>query len=90
MAEQPIVFSELARLGEREREVHELKMKSGVPASEVYERQGQHAPTLTERRAWLKVLIAATFTDSDKAYGYRRIHAELARRGFHAGPELVR
>jgi putative transposase len=42
------------------------------------------------RRARLAELILASFTDSDETYGYRRIHAQLARRGVPCGPELVR
>jgi putative transposase len=42
------------------------------------------------RRGELTVLIKAIFGDSDEAYGYRRVHAEVLRRGAEAGPELVR
>jgi hypothetical protein len=34
--------------------------------------------------------IAKEFKDSDETYGYRRIHAQLARAGVPCGPELVR
>ena len=44
----------------------------------------------TERRERLKLLIAEAFTMSDETYGYRRIHAQLARWGVSCGPELVR
>jgi transposase InsO family protein len=30
------------------------------------------------------------FKRSDQTYGYRRVHAALARNGVEAGPELVR
>jgi putative transposase len=30
------------------------------------------------------------FNVSDSTYGYRRVHAQLARQGVHCGPELVR
>lgn len=30
------------------------------------------------------------FDESDRMYGYRRVHAALVRRGEHCGPELVR
>ena len=36
------------------------------------------------------MLIADAFTMSDETYGYRRIHAQLARWGVPCGPELVR
>jgi transposase InsO family protein len=42
------------------------------------------------RRERLALLIAHEFADSDETYGYRRIHAALARSGVHCGPELVR
>jgi len=35
-------------------------------------------------------LVVQIFADSDETYGYRRVHAELARRGVPAGLELVR
>lgn len=43
-----------------------------------------------KRRARLADLIVASFADSDETYGYRRIHAQLVRRGVPCGPELVR
>ena len=43
-----------------------------------------------QRRERLKLLIADAFTISDETYGYRRIHAQLARWGVPCGPELVR
>jgi len=42
------------------------------------------------RRDVLKKLISAEFSRSDETYGYRRLHAALARRGVTAGRELVR
>ncbi|MGI9003153.1 MAG: IS3 family transposase, partial [Pseudonocardia sp.] len=42
------------------------------------------------RRDRLAALIRQAFTDSDETYGYRRIHAQLARQGVPCGPELVR
>lgn len=48
-------------------------------------------PSLTAvRRERLAVLITEAFTWSEGTYGYRRIHAQLARWGVPAGPELVR
>lgn len=41
-------------------------------------------------RAELGELIAYLFADSDGTYGYRRIHAALARAGRHADPQTVR
>ena len=42
------------------------------------------------RREELTALAVEIFADSDETYGYRRVHAELARRGVPAGLELVR
>lgn len=42
------------------------------------------------RRTELLVLITAIFEVSDQTYGYRRIHAQLARQDVQCGPELVR
>ena len=42
------------------------------------------------RRVELTALIVDIFKDSDETYGYRRVHAELGRRGVPAGLELVR
>ena len=38
----------------------------------------------------LAALVAEIFTDSHETYGYRRVHAALARRGEHCSAELVR
>jgi len=35
-------------------------------------------------------MVVEIFKDSDETYGYRRVHAELGRRGVPAGLELVR
>jgi transposase InsO family protein len=42
------------------------------------------------RRGDLREQITAIFTASRETYGYRRVHADLARRGVSCGPELVR
>ena len=42
------------------------------------------------RRAQLRLLVATAFEDSDGTYGYRRVHAQLARWGEACTPELVR
>jgi putative transposase len=55
-----------------------------------YEWRGRSASATAERRTVLAQQIRAVFDDSDATYGYRRVWAELARRGVEAGPELVR
>ncbi|MFZ3552104.1 IS3 family transposase [Streptomyces sp. 4.24] len=52
----------------------------------------RHRPdsATAQRREELKLLITKAFDDSDSTYGYRRVHAQLARWGVAAGLELVR
>lgn len=51
----------------------------------------RRSPSLTaQRRTRLTALIIEVFEASDETYGYRRIHAQLARWGVPCGPELVR
>lgn len=61
-----------------------------VSASGFFDWRKRPASLTSERRDRLKVLIIKSFEDSDETYGYRRIHAELARWGVPCGPELVR
>jgi len=61
-----------------------------VSTSGFYEWMSRPASATARRRAALKVLIAKAFADSDGTYGYRRLHAQLARWDEHCTPELVR
>ena len=61
-----------------------------VSKSGYYEWKTSPASATEERREYLKGVITKIFDESDGTYGYRRIHAELLRRGEQAGPELVR
>lgn len=61
-----------------------------VSTSGYYEWLGRAASATAARRAHLALLIAKAFADSDGTYGHRRLHAQLARWGEHASPELVR
>lgn len=63
---------------------------AGVSSSGFYEWRNRPASATARRREELKAMIAAIFCDSDATYGYRRIHAVLARSQVPAGPELVR
>jgi len=47
------------------------------------------SPSQVRRRA-LAVLVSWCFEDSDGTYGYRRVHAALARLGQPADPETIR
>jgi putative transposase len=61
-----------------------------VSSSGFYEWRNRPASVTVQRREHLKSVITAVFDDSDGTYGYRRIHAVLARSEIAAGPELVR
>lgn len=63
---------------------------SKVSRSGFYEWRDRPASATAERRAALAVKIREIFVDSDEAYGYRRVHAQLGFDGIEAGPELVR
>jgi transposase InsO family protein len=61
-----------------------------VSASGVYEWRSRPQSATAARREYLKLLIEKAFTDSDGTYGYRRLHAQLARWDERCTPELVR
>lgn len=61
-----------------------------VSTSGFYEWLDRPASATARRREYLASLIQEIFDDSDETYGYRRVHAELARGGEHCTPELVR
>jgi putative transposase len=61
-----------------------------VSTSGLYEWRDRRASATTQRRGPLAALNEAIFDESDGTYGYRRIHAALARQGEHRGPEVVR
>lgn len=48
------------------------------------------ASATAQRRTLLAALVAEIFTGSHETYGYRRVHAALARRGERCSAELVR
>jgi putative transposase len=61
-----------------------------VSKSGFYEWRSRPESDTARRRELLKVKIAALFKANDGTYGYRRMHAALARGGERCGPELVR
>jgi putative transposase len=61
-----------------------------VSASGFYSWRARPDSATARRRDVVKALITEEFTRSDETYGYRRLHAALARRGVTAGRELVR
>ena len=62
----------------------------GVSTSGFYAWRDRPASATALRRARLAVLIEAIFDESDRTYGYRRVHAALTRQGEDRGLELVR
>jgi putative transposase len=61
-----------------------------VSTSGYYEWRDRPASATAIRREHLKRLVTAIFKHSDETYGYRRVHAQLARQGEQVSPELVR
>ena len=62
----------------------------GVSKSGYYEWKDRPLSATAERQEYLKGKIEEIFDDNDETYGYRRVHAELARQGEQATSELVR
>jgi transposase InsO family protein len=63
---------------------------SGVSKSGYFEWKNRLPSKTALRRETLKTRIEKIFAGSDSTYGYRRVHAELARAGAAASLELVR
>lgn len=61
-----------------------------VSTSGFYEWLTRPASATAERRERLAAMIRHIFTEHDGTYGYRRVHAVLARRGYPCHPETVR
>ncbi len=62
----------------------------GVSPSGFFDWRRRPASATARRRTALTTAIRGVFTASDETYGYRRVHAQLARDGVVCGPELVR
>ena len=62
----------------------------GVSKSGYYDWRSRPDSATAQRREELKLLIQKAFEASDSTYGYRRVHAQLARWDVTAGLELVR
>ncbi len=61
-----------------------------VSRSGYYEWAGREPSDRARRREELDALVKFTFEHSDGTYGYRRVHAQLARWGHHADDETIR
>ena len=62
----------------------------GVSASGFFDWRRRPESATATRRVQLSERIRRVFDASDGSYGYRRVHAQLAREGVRCGPELVR
>lgn len=62
----------------------------GVSRSGFYDWRDRPDSATAERRATLTELVVALFNEFEQRYGYRKIRAELARRGVQVGEWLVR
>lgn len=76
--------------GERRYTVAKMCEWQGVSTSGYYEWRSRPESATARRRERLAALTAEIFAGSDETYGYRRVHAELARHGEHCTVELVR
>jgi transposase InsO family protein len=63
---------------------------SDVSTSGFYSWRDRPASESGRRRARLAMLVEAIFDESDRTYGYRRVHAALIRQGEVCGLELIR
>ena len=61
-----------------------------VSRSGLYDWRDRPASATAQRREALTALIGEVFDEHEGAYGYRRVHAQLARQGVDVGVELVR
>ena len=61
-----------------------------VSSSGFYEWRARPVSASQLRRRRLAAAVKHVFDASDCTYGYRRVHAEMARQGTHCSPELVR
>jgi putative transposase len=61
-----------------------------VSRSGFYEWRDREKSATAQRRADISRFVELSFTESDETYGYRRVHAELARWDVTCSPELVR
>ena len=61
-----------------------------VSPSGFYDWRSRPASATRQRRDHLAALVRWVFDRSRRTYGYRRVHAELVRRGEQVSPELVR
>jgi putative transposase len=62
---------------------------SGVSPSGFFTWRNRPPSARAVRRDELTALVTRSFQRSNGTYGYRRVHADLTRRGVEVGPDLV-
>ena len=89
MTDKYVLVDDLAA-GEEGFPISKMCSWIGVSASGFYEWRSRPQSLTAARRVRLAALVAAAFEAGRGAYGYRRVHAALARWGEQVSPELVR
>lgn len=70
--------------------VYKMCTWAKVSRSGYYDWLDREPSATAQRRERLAALVRFSFGHSDGTYGYRRVHADLARRGHPADPETIR
>src|SRR3954454_7865961 len=78
------------RDGKYEFAVSFMCVRLHVSRSGFYEWRDRQISATARRRADISAAVKLSFAESDETYGYRRVHAELARWDVACSPELVR
>lgn len=81
---------ELIEGEEGNHDVVDMCLWSDVSKSGYYDWKGREPSATAQRREILEAEVQFAFEHSDGTYGYRRIHAWLARHGTTVDPETVR
>lgn len=76
--------------GEKKYTITQMCSWLDVSTSGYYEWRDRPDSAAACRRTLLELLVKKAFDESDETYGHRRVHAQLARWGQHASPELIR
>ena len=80
----------MTETGEKKYTITQMCAWLEVSTSGYYEWRDRPDSATACRRKWLELLVKKVFDESDETYGHRRVHAQLARWGQHASPELIR
>jgi putative transposase len=81
---------ELIAAEEGNHDVIDMREWLDVSRSGYYDWKNREPSATARRREILETEVRSAFEYSDGTYGYRRVHAELARRGTAVAPDTVR